>query len=72
MAVLYGIKLMGLDYTFICVQEQKKCLSGIQALPMGARSPVKSGVTFCTSRCPDSPLNFPEGITLFLPSQLWT
>lgn len=72
MAVLHGVKLMGLDYTFICVQEQKKCLSGIQALPVGARSPVKSGVSFSTGRWPDRPLNVPKGMTLFLPSQLWT
>lgn len=66
MAVLHGVKLMGLDYTFIVYKSRRNVLSGIQALPMGARSPVKSGVSFCTSRCPDTPINFPKGITLFL------
>lgn len=60
-ALLHGIKLMGLDYW---VQEQE-----IRALPVGAGSPVKGGGFFC-SRGAGRSLGCPvDGILLV---QLWT
>ena len=70
MAVLNGVKLVSLDYTFIFVEQEKKMFEWNPGT--ASRHSLICTVSFSGGRYSGRPLSFPDGVTFFFPVQLWT